>query len=119
MSGGYFDYKNNDLYYELFGYGEGTRYNTLEDLEMSDLAKDFLDVLHEFDYYKSGDTDESDYREAVDNFKKKWIYAEEQTKNDRIKNMIDSELDRVKSSLYQTFKIVDSTREEPTIKEDK
>lgn len=72
MSGGRFDYKDMALKSEIFGYSDKP-YNVFEDLEISELVWDTLDLIHEYDWYASGDTCKSDYLEAKADFKKKWL----------------------------------------------
>lgn len=72
MSGGTFDYIDSRLKNEIFGYS-GEFNNALEDLEISKLVWDVLDLLHNFDWYKAGDTDEDSYKEAMKKFKEKWF----------------------------------------------
>ena len=57
MSGGSFDYKDQELLGEIFGYGE-TWTNKFEDLEISELVWDVLNLIHEYDWYNAGDTGE-------------------------------------------------------------
>ena len=72
MSGGYFEYKDEELKYSLFGWTDKYK-NILEDREISELVWDVLTLLHEYDWYKSGDNGRDDYLEAKRNFKKKWF----------------------------------------------
>lgn len=87
MSGGAFNYEQVRLAEELFGwnlnctYGEGGHeqgktarsINPMCDREMSELVWDVLCLIHSLDWYKSGDTDEDDYRADVKWFKDKWL----------------------------------------------
>ena len=57
MSGGRFDYLDLSLKNEIFGWSEKC-YNVLEDVELSELVWDVLDLLHDYDWYISGDTEE-------------------------------------------------------------
>ena len=45
----------------------------LIDPEIIDLALDFAELLHEAEWYLSGDTGEGDYNIALDKFKAKWF----------------------------------------------
>ena len=87
MSGGYFDYTDQQLTDEIFNlwsnYDIGgkiqdscakkaRKLNPLEDEDMSELVYDVLCLLHSFDYYKECDTSEETYRNDVEALKKKW-----------------------------------------------
>lgn len=64
MSGGYFDYG----YYHLSQYK-----GQMEDPQLELLIEDIQDLLHSLEWYKSGDTDEKDYKKDVKKFKNKWL----------------------------------------------
>ena len=119
MSGGHcFDYRDISLASDIFGYG-GLDYNMdseeneesrkivrkknyFEDAEISELIYDVFCLMHSYDWYKSGDIGEEDYRESVKYFKNKWFKTDEQT---RIKTLIDNELIQLKEDIYRTFDI--------------
>lgn len=65
MSGGSYDYK----YYIIDEYYTGRMF----DLELDEMMKDLVKVLHDVEWWQSGDIDEKDYRKTVDKFKKKWF----------------------------------------------
>ncbi len=91
MSGGKFDYKNDSLSNELFGWDVSTHYgigesklynefvaqarrtNPMRDRVLSELVYDVFCLLNSLDYWLSGDTSESQYRDDVKKFKKKWL----------------------------------------------
>ena len=87
MSGGRFNYKQNDLAYELFSCGfnltygseghnwskDARKYNPMEDREVSELIWDALCLIYSLDYYKSGDTCKDTYKEDLNWFKNKWL----------------------------------------------
>lgn len=114
MSGGHFNYQNDHVCCEIFGWGvnpdygkEGfeqskiaRRLNPLEDIVMSELVFDVFCVLHSFDWYKSGDTCEETYRKDVQRFKDKWLKLLPQ---ERIKEIVDDELEAVRERLYSAF----------------
>ena len=100
MSGGHFEYLNSRLKDEIFGYEDKVK-NVFEDREISELVFDVLDLIHEFDWYYSGDTDKETYLEAKAKFKKKWLG----NKGIRIKRTIDTALDEVRADLYETYGI--------------
>lgn len=118
MSGGYFNYRNQSLADEIFGWNMSCRYgqygfsqaakarqkNPLQDKIISELTWDLLCVLYSYDYYMCADTGEDDYREDVEYFKKKWLKP---MSKERMKEIIDEELGSVKKDLYQTFEVKD------------
>ena len=65
MSGGAFDY--------CYSVVETTYKGKMCDKELNALLKDFVKVLYELEWWKSGDTGEEDYKKAVKHFKKKWL----------------------------------------------
>lgn len=86
MSGGLWNYKNNDLASELFGwdldchYGEeGHRWckkaraiNPLEDRELSEMLWDMMCLLNSKDFYECGDIGKDGYDKDKKWFKQKW-----------------------------------------------
>lgn len=112
MSGGHLEWTHERLAQELFGWGmsinygergfkqsvEAGRKNPLEDRELSKLCWDLLCVLYSFDYYKSGDTDEEDYRSDVEYFKNKWLKPGRKA---TAKRLVDEEVERLREELYQ------------------
>lgn len=102
MSGGHFDYTDSRLKEEIFGWTDKPK-NVLEDRELSELVWDVLDLLHEFDWYYSGDTSKETYLKAKAEFKKKWLWASK--RGVRIKRTIDTAIDEVRAELYETYGI--------------
>ena len=100
MSGGHFEYLDSRLKDEIFGYEDKPK-NVFEDREISELVFDVLDLIHEFDWYYSGDTDKETYLEAKAEFKKKWL----SNRGIRIKRTIDTAIDEVRAELYETYGI--------------
>ena len=100
MSGGHFEYLDSRLKDEIFGWTDKPE-NVFEDREISELVFDVLDLIHEFDWYYSGDTGKETYLEAKAKFKKKWLG----NKGIRIKRIIDKALDDVRAELYETYGI--------------
>lgn len=101
MSGGHFEYLDSRLKDEIFGWTNKPT-NVLEDRELSELVWDVLDLLHEFDWYYSGDTSKEKYLEAKAKFKKKWLGG---NRGVRIKRTIDAAIDEAKTELYETYGI--------------
>ena len=77
-------------------------YIVLEDRELSDMTWDLLNLIHTFDYYKSGDCSKEKYLNEKKSFKNKWF----SNRGVRIKNVIDSAIDDLKEELYETYGIV-------------
>lgn len=65
MSGGHFEY----LCYRI----ENAYSAEMEDVELEDLLQDFCELLHDLEWWKSGDYGEDTYRETVKKFKNKWL----------------------------------------------
>ena len=89
MSGGSYNY----IYCTLLNECEGAMY----DDEMNDMIKDLCEVLHDLEWWKSGDIDEKNYRETLKEFKEKWFI---QSRNERLKNYIDNKLEKTRKELY-------------------
>lgn len=100
MSGGHFEYLDGRLKDEIFGYEDKVK-NVFEDREISELVFDVLDLIHDFDWYYSGDTGKETYLKAKAKFKKKWLSS----RGVRIKHTIDKALDEVRAELYETYGI--------------
>lgn len=98
MSGGFWNYKNDEVATELFGWRLRPTYgkegwdmanaarhsNPLEDREISELVYDVFCLLHSFDWYKSGDTSYETYETDLIHFKEKWF---NRTDEDRVAAM--------------------------------
>ena len=108
MSGGHFNYLNNTLKSEIFGWTDEP-HNVFEDMEISELTWDLLNLIHIYDYYVSGDTCRETYLKAKRAFKKKWFYNREV----RAKRIIDIAVSEVRKELYETFDV--DTNEEVVI----
>ena len=65
MSGGHFNY----MYHSIQDMYEGQ----LLDPDLNRMFKDFVNLLHDLEWYESGDTEEEDYFKTVNDFKKKWF----------------------------------------------
>lgn len=89
MSGGSYSYIYNTLSMEC----EGRMY----DAEMNDLIKDLCEVLHDLEWWQSGDVSESKYRNTLAKFKTKWFKGDRQ---ERLKGYIDEQIGIVRSQLY-------------------
>lgn len=113
MSGGRWNYKSDELAYELFSwmspdYGTkgfkqsatARKLNPLEDKQISELCWDMLCLLHSCDWYQSGDTSEETYRADIKYFKDKWLKP---TASELAKSEIDKSILEVKEELYKAL----------------
>ena len=89
MSGGSYNYIYSKLSVECEG--------EMHDAEMDDLIKDLCEVLHDLEWWQSGDYSEDQYRETVSEFKKKWLTGDRQ---ERLKGYIDEQIETVRHQLY-------------------
>lgn len=94
MSGGSYNYISCSLSNECLG--------AMYDEEMDDLIKDLCDVLHDLEWWQSGDSDEETYRETVQKFKDKWF---KQSREDRLKTYIDERLNTIQKQMYDLIGI--------------
>lgn len=100
MSGGHFEYKDSSLKMEMFGWSDRP-HNVLEDRELSELTWDLLDVIHAYDWYKSGDTCKETYLKEKEKFKKKWF----SNRGVNVRRIVDEAVAELKSELYESFRI--------------
>ena len=87
MSGGAWDYasyKLDDLARQV------------EDKEISALMKDLAELVHDEEWYESGDYGRSDYLETLNKFKEKWFKS---SREERLKGIINEELEHFKNRL--------------------
>ena len=113
MSGGHWDYKNDNACYEMYNWdvtptygigGKSQKYyakmarelDPMEDIELSDLVYDVFCLIHSADWYKSGDTSEETYRHDVETFKKKWF---KNKRSDRLKEYVDAAVEELRDKL--------------------
>lgn len=104
MSGGRFEYLDERLKDEIFGWAS-TWNNVFEDREISELVWDVLELIHEFDLYASGDNCEDHYLTAKAQFKKKWF----SNRGVRVRRIVDETLNHAKRELYNTFGLEEVT----------
>lgn len=114
MSGGHWNYQNDSLANEIFGwdlspnygkkgfsqYAAARRSNPLEDKLLSEMLWDMFCLLHSYDWYACGDTCEKTFREDVEYFKKKWLLLPDK---DFVKREIDSALEEARMELYRSL----------------
>lgn len=92
MSGGSYNYMYSRINDEYVG--------RMHDLQLDEMMKDLVDLLHDLEWWQSCDCDEKRYREAVIKFKKKWF---KQTKID-VQKQIELEFEKTKDELMKEFK---------------
>lgn len=98
MSGGRFDYIDSHLKSEIYGWVDKPS-NVFEDREISELVWDVLDLIHDYDWYASGDTCKETYLKAKSEFKKKWF----SNRGVRVRRIVDDTIEQCKNELYDTF----------------
>ena len=104
MSGGRFNYQDMTLKDEIFGYAKRDEIqNVFEDREITELIYDVFDLIHDYDWYASGDTSKTTYLEAKAEFKKKWL----DNRGVRVKRIVDDAIMNVKKELYETYGLSD------------
>lgn len=98
MSGGNFNYVDRTLKDEIYGWSE-TWHNVFEDREISELVWDILDLIHDYDWYVSGDTSKETYLNAKAEFKRKWL----SNRGVAVRRTIDTAIEELKAELYETY----------------
>ena len=111
MSGGTFNYTDSNLKSEMFGWwSSNEKWNSrdvLEDRELSEMTFDLLTILHDFDYYKAGDSGEERWLKAKTEFKNKWL----KNPKVRVQRVIDTAVEDLRQELYKTYSLEDKTNE--------
>lgn len=90
MSGGSYEY----ICYRLEEECKGRMY----DAEMNDMIKDLVEVLHDLEWWQSGDSSEKEYRVTLSKFKQKWFHGD---REERLKRYIDEQTSIVRRQLYE------------------
>lgn len=96
MSGGHWNYQDSNLKNEIFDWADDFKSNPLKDIELSELVWDVLDLLHDYDWYVSGDTGSEDWLKAKKAFKAKWL---KQGNTERLERIIDERIADVRKEL--------------------
>lgn len=99
MSRGYFSYQDSSLKSEMFGWCDKRKSDPMEDVELSQMIYEVLDLIYELDGYKSGDTSQEEYLNAKIKFKNKWLRNENY--NDVIKSLVEEEFESKKQELLK------------------
>ena len=100
MSGGSYNYIYSRLSTECAG--------EMKDAEMNDLIKDLCEVLHDLEWWQSGDISEEDYRKTLSEFKTKWLGG---NREERLKGYIDQQLSVTRCKLYDLIGMPRTERE--------
>ena len=88
MSGGSMDYLCNKIENQL---------PYVDDLEIKDLMTDLAELMHDLEWWQSGDYGRDSYEETLSKFKAKWFKGDRQ---ERLKGYIDEQIGIVRSQLY-------------------
>lgn len=109
MSGGKFDYTDEQAMSEIFGYCDEEHIpNVFEDREISELIYDVFNLIHSYDWYACADTGKEDYLKDKRAFKKKWLGN---NRGLRIKRIVDDAIEKTKNELYETFDVKEQENE--------
>ena len=102
MSGGRCDYRDAAAQSEIFGWiSDGDKIpNVFEDREISELIYDVFNLIHDYDWYASGDTCKDTWLKSKKAFKKKWFGN---NRGLRVRKIVDDAIKECKSELYETF----------------
>ena len=65
----------------------------VDDKEIKDLMKDLSSLMHDLEWWQSGDYSQCDYEETLFKFKEKWFGDK---RNERLKEYITESLDNMK-----------------------
>ena len=87
FSGGSYDY----MCYSI----ENTYIDRVCDEELNMMLKDLVLVLHDLEWWQSGDIGEEDYRKTLNNFKNKWFG----NRDERLKEIIESKCKELENHL--------------------
>ena len=105
MSGGRFNYADSRLKNEIFGWSDDP-HNVFEDREISELVWDVLNLIHDYDWYASGDTCKDTYLKKKADFKKKWF----SNRGVRVRRIVDDAVSELKQELYETFSLEEASQ---------
>lgn len=94
MSGGHWDYKDSSLKSEIFDWSDKPS-DQFEDMEISQLVWDVLELMHDYDWYASGDTSKQSYLDSKKAFKDKWFGD----RKERLEAIIENRINEVTKEL--------------------
>ena len=83
MSGGSFNYLYRTIEYEYVG--------RMQDIVLDEMMEDLVKVLHDLEWWQSADISEEDYRETVEEFKKKYFHNYTET----AKQIVTEEIEKM------------------------
>lgn len=92
MSGGSMDY--------LFIKVEEEAVGKMHDAELDEFMQDVAHLLHDAEWWDSGDIIEQTYRESVARFKRKW-FGTGGHRSKRLERLIDEKIDQVRKECRQ------------------
>lgn len=69
----------------------------IDDREIKDLLNDLAELLHDYEWWDSGDYSKSTYIETLDKFKAKWFGKDK--KSERVKKYVAESLDKLKEEI--------------------
>lgn len=87
MSGGSMDY----LCYKI-----ENQLSYVDDLEVKELMTDLAELMHDLEWWQSGDYSRDSYEETLSKFKAKWFGD---NRNERLKEYINTSLDSIKAEI--------------------
>jgi hypothetical protein len=90
MSGGSYNYEFKRVNEEYVG--------NMYDKELDRMMEDLVEVLHDLEWWKSCDKSEECYRDTVKKFKEKWLKG---NRCERLKEIVDEEIELLKQDLYK------------------
>lgn len=90
MSGGSHDYLCYRMEEEYIG--------KMHDRELDELMKDICELVHDLEWYDSGDYGPDGYFDTVKEFKEKWF---KQSRKDRLKKIIDDSVNELRDELVR------------------
>lgn len=104
MSGGRFNYTDERAMSEIFGFCDDEDIpNVFEDREISELIYDVFNLIHDYDWYVSGDTGKETYLRAKELFKNKWLQNNKDLRLMRLQRIVDNAVDELRDELYETI----------------
>lgn len=92
MSGGSMDY----LYCRVLESAVGN----MGDAELDELMHDIANLLHDCEWWDSGDICEDTYRKSVAEFKEKW-FGKSANRSERLEKLIDEKINQVRKECRQ------------------
>lgn len=94
MSGGSYDYN----YCTIREYYVGD----MHDVELDEMMEDLVELLHDLEWWQSGDIDEDDYRKTVKAFKDKWFNS---NRCERLKPIIERKIEETRTELLSILDV--------------